>query len=112
MGGPISKENNWASMNAIYQFKWDMVNYWPKCEALGFNGTERPSWQEILEDKHKAPEQASLQGRARVMGLRYLAYGSGSTQITEGVHMIGEAFKSRRKVEDSGAEIRTSNEIS
>jgi len=49
MGGPISKENNWASMNAIYQFKWDMVNYWPKCEALGFNGTERPSWQEILE---------------------------------------------------------------
>jgi hypothetical protein len=49
MGGPISKENNWASMNAIYQFKRDMVNDWPKCEALDFNGTERPSWQEILE---------------------------------------------------------------
>ena len=24
-------------------------------------------WQEILEDKHKAPEQASLQGTTRVM---------------------------------------------
>jgi hypothetical protein len=91
-----------------------MINDWPKCEALDFNGTERPSWQEILEDKHKAPEQASLQGRARVMGLRCLAYGNGSAQITERVHMIREAFKSGRKIEDSGgqAEIRTCNETS